>query len=72
MRLNANSMSKLYDLMIMSVKYQLLRMKFPEEIFQITMNHLNELVKILERTDPVYNKDILEFVRENINFFQKV
>jgi hypothetical protein len=72
MRLNANSMNKLYDLMTMSFKYQLLRMKFPEEIFQITMNHLNNLVKILERVDPVYNKDILEIVRENINYFQKV
>jgi hypothetical protein len=65
-------MSKLYDLMIMSFKYQLLRMKFPEEIYQITMNHLNELVKILERVDPVYNKDVLEIVRENIKYVEKV
>jgi hypothetical protein len=72
MRLNTNSMSKLFDLMMMSFKFQLLRIKFPEELFQITMTHLNELVNILEKVDPIYNKDILEIVRENIEYVNNV
>ena len=72
MRLNANSMGKLYDLMFMSFKYQILRMKFPEELFQLTMTHLNELIKILENIDPIYNKEILEIVRENMEFVNNV
>jgi len=41
MRLNSTSMSKLFDLMLMSLKLQILKTKFPEEIIQITMNHFN-------------------------------
>jgi hypothetical protein len=72
MRLNTNSMNKLYDLMMMTVKYQFLRIKFPEEIIQVTLNHLNELLLILENSDPVNNKDIIEVVKENINYVKKV
>ena len=72
MRLNASSMSKLFDLMLMSVKLQLLRTKFPEEIFQITMNHLNALVEILKTSDIKANADVLSLVYENIDYISRV
>jgi hypothetical protein len=72
MRLNASSMSKLFDLMLMSLKLQLLRIKFPEEIYQITMNHLNELVEILVKSNYKGNEDILKLVYENIDYTKQV
>ena len=65
-------MNKLFDLMLMSVKLQILRTKFPEEVFQITMNHLNALVEILRQFDPKANEDMINLVNENINYVNKV
>ncbi len=65
-------MSKLFDLMLMSLKLQLLRIKFPEEIYQITMNHLNELVEILVKSNYKGNEDILKLVYENIDYTKQV
>ncbi|TMW57618.1 hypothetical protein Poli38472_003543 [Pythium oligandrum] len=40
MRLNTNSMDKLYDLMRMGFKYQILSCSSADELLQVTMNHL--------------------------------
>ena len=40
MRLNANSMEKLYDLMTMALKSQIMRVKLPQQILIVTLNHL--------------------------------
>ncbi|RLN72755.1 hypothetical protein BBJ28_00006287 [Nothophytophthora sp. Chile5] len=40
MRLNTNSMDKLYDLMRMGFKYQVLSCSSADELLQVTMNHL--------------------------------
>ena len=42
MRLNKNSMDKLYDLMTMGLKFQLLSCRAPSQFLQITLNHLGE------------------------------
>lgn len=72
MRLNSTSMGKLFDLMLMTVKLQILRTKFPEEIYQITLNHLNALIEILKTTDEQANAELILLVKENINFINKV
>ncbi len=72
MRLNSTSMGKLFDLMLMSVKLQIIRTKFPEELFQITMNHLNALVEILKTFDSKGNEDVIGIVNENISYMNKV
>lgn len=72
MRLNTSSMNKLFDLMLMTVKYQMLRTKFPEEIYQVTMNHLNCLLDILIKFDEVGNQDAIQLVKENISYLIKV
>ncbi len=56
----------------MSVKLQLLRTKFPEEVFQVTMNHLNALVDILKNSDSKANEDVLNLVYESIDYVNKV
>lgn len=72
MRLNTTSMNKLFDLMLMSIKLQLCRIKFPEEILQITLNHLNALNEILNNFDNTANSDAKMCVKENIDFVNKV
>jgi hypothetical protein len=71
MRLNTSSMNKLFDLMLMTVKYQFLRIKYPEEIFQVTMNHLNALLDILIKSDEKTNEDVIQMVKESIAFVNK-
>lgn len=72
MRLNTSSMNKLFDLMMMSIKLQLNRIKFPEEILQITLNHLYTLNEILQGFDKNPNQASKIIVRENIESIQRV
>jgi hypothetical protein len=48
MRLNKTSMDKLYDLMSMGVKYQLLSCTLPIQFLQVTINHLEGLEKMID------------------------
>jgi len=68
MKLNASSMSKLFDLMLMSFKFQLLRTKFAEEIIQITLNHLHSVREILLSQNAEMNKDALQLLKDNITY----
>lgn len=47
MRLNKTSMDKLFDLMTMGVKYQMLSCKAPHQLLQITLNHLDSLKSMI-------------------------
>eukprot|EP01031_Cornospumella_fuschlensis_P035330 gene35330-42811_t len=48
MRLNKTSMEKLYDLMSMGVKYQLLSCTCPQQYLHVTINHLDSLMHLVE------------------------
>jgi hypothetical protein len=41
MRLSENSMDKLYDLMTMGCKYQLVTMRNPRQLIEVTLNHID-------------------------------
>ncbi|CAI5781838.1 Uncharacterized protein PODLI_1B030035 [Podarcis lilfordi] len=63
MRLNAPSMDKLYDLMTMAFKYQVLLCPRPKDILLITFNHLDaikdfiyEAPKTLAQVDATFRK----------------
>ncbi|CAJ0580756.1 unnamed protein product, partial [Mesorhabditis spiculigera] len=43
MRLNESSMDKLYDLITMTVKYQIQTIAMPEQVLTVTINHLDGL-----------------------------
>ena len=43
MRLNESSMDKLFDLMTMGFKYQLMACAYPQELLLVTLNHLYQL-----------------------------
>jgi len=78
MRLNANSMDKLYDLMLMAVKYQLLMCPRPSDILLITLNHLDsmrQLIKselVIELIDCVYQKLIKTYSHLSEGSFQLI
>lgn len=61
MRLNANSMDKLYDLMTMGFKYQMICCASPVHLTQVTLNHLESLSKI------VANPSVVELIDNAIS-----
>ena len=72
MRLNATSMSKLFELMLMSFKLELVRSRYPEEIYQITLNHLESIKEIIIKEDASKNKENLKTVNDVITNFKNI
>eukprot|EP00823_Brevimastigomonas_motovehiculus_P004426 TRINITY_DN2926_c0_g1_i1.p1 TRINITY_DN2926_c0_g1~~TRINITY_DN2926_c0_g1_i1.p1 ORF type:complete len:405 (-),score=112.69 TRINITY_DN2926_c0_g1_i1:478-1692(-) len=64
MRLNESSMDKLYDLMTMGFKYQVLSCVHPSDLIQVTLNHLDalralvksstETVKLIDKAQQLF------------------
>lgn len=44
MKLQTSSMNKLFDLMLMGVKMQILNLAYPEQLLKLTLNHIQELI----------------------------
>lgn len=55
MRLNESSMSKLFDLMLMGVKFQSVQTCYPEEIYHVTMRHLNTMAMLVKNSQTLGN-----------------
>ena len=53
MRLNESSMDKLFDLMTMGFKYQMLACSYPQELLHVTLNHLYQLRAKVDDAGPV-------------------
>ena len=70
MRLNATSMNKLFELMLMTLKLQILRTRYPEEIYQITVNHFEGVLSILKK---VYfsNSELESRIQEELLNFRQ-
>ena len=51
MRLNKCSMDKLYDLMCMGFKYQVISCNCPQQYLQVTLNHLETLKNLLHNDE---------------------
>jgi hypothetical protein len=50
MKLNAVSMGKLFDLMLMGMKYQITSCAYPDEIYQVTMTHLTSMAALVKNS----------------------
>jgi hypothetical protein len=72
MRLNATSMSKLFELMLMSLKLEIVRTRYPEEIYQVTLNHLTSIKDILIKMDKELNKDLIERLENIISRYVEI
>lgn len=70
MKLNATSMSKLFDLMLMGFKYQVLSMATPDELYHITMTHLNTIATLVKgsASEVLVNDSITLFKSLSQNF----
>lgn len=64
MRLNRNSMDKLYDLMTMGTKYQIISCAAPQQILHITLQHLESIKKFIE--DASEFRDLLQVAIDKI------
>ena len=71
MRLNTTSMNKLFELMLMTLKLQILRTRYPEEIYQITLNHffgVIEIMKIIDSSDT----GLIDIINTTMNNFMNI
>ncbi|KAK9806807.1 hypothetical protein WJX72_003504 [[Myrmecia] bisecta] len=60
MRLSPTSMDKLYDLMVMGVKYQLLCCRKAQELLQVTVTHLHTVKALVTDPSIVDSMDLVE------------
>jgi len=67
MRLNKQSMEKLYDLMIMGFKYQVIKCTSPFQVLQISLHHL-EIMKSLVKSD-VIEKSVQSAIDLSLNMY---
>ena len=70
MRLNTTSMNKLFELMLMTLKLQVLRTRYPEEIYQITVNHFEGVLSILKKVNST-NPELQARVEEELMVFKE-
>ena len=71
MRLNTTSMNQLFELMLMTLKLEILRSRYPEEIYQITLNHYLGIIEILNSIENEDNS-LLERVKEEMLNFKQI
>jgi len=64
MRLNTNSMDKLYDLMTMGTKYQILAASHPYDMLQATLTHIDNVTKMVEGSAEIVR--LIENTRQRL------
>ena len=71
MRLNPTSMNKLFELMLMTLKLQILRTRYAEEIYQVTLNHFNGVIEIINMIIPT-DTNLINMVKDSMDNFINV
>ena len=71
MRLNTTSMNKLFELMLMTLKLQILRTRYPEEIYQIVINHFYGVIEIMKMIDP-NDTELIDILKNAMNNFMNI
>ena len=71
MRLNTTSMNKLFELMLMTLKLQILRTRYPEEIYQIVINHFYGVIDIMKMIDP-NDTELIDMLKNAMNNFMNI
>eukprot|EP01065_Artemidia_motanka_P003915 TRINITY_DN1188_c0_g1_i1.p1 TRINITY_DN1188_c0_g1~~TRINITY_DN1188_c0_g1_i1.p1 ORF type:complete len:375 (+),score=110.82 TRINITY_DN1188_c0_g1_i1:115-1239(+) len=69
MKLSADSMDKLFDLVVMGVKYQTLSVRHPCELIDITLNHVDYIANLVKGSGT--SADIVAKARDNFCRFAK-
>lgn len=68
MKLQKSSMDKLFELMLMGVKFQMLSVKYPEEVLQVTYNHLKNLREMVRGSSAEENVNSVFTQLRNVRF----
>ena len=63
-------MNKLFELMLMTLKLQILRSRYPEEIYQITLNHFFGILEILNSIEND-DRSLIERIEEEMENFKQ-
>ena len=63
MRLNESSMDKLYDLMTMGFKYQIMSCSQASDILQVSLNHVDLIGIVCENSDCA---SLIDFTRKQL------
>ena len=71
MRLNTTSMNKLFELMLMTLKLQIIRTRYPEEIYQIVINHFYGVIEIMKMIDP-NDTELIDMLKNAMNNFMNI
>ena len=71
MRLNTTSMNKLFELMLMTLKLQILRTRYPEEIYQIVINHFYGVIEIMKMIDQ-NDTELIDMLKNAMNNFMNI
>ncbi|CAH2221905.1 Hypothetical predicted protein [Pelobates cultripes] len=71
MRLNQASMDKLYDLMTMAFKYQVLLCPRPKDILLVTFNHMDAIKEFIRESPSILNQ-VDETFRQLIDTYNSI
>lgn len=72
MKLNETSMNKLFDLILMTMKLLILRMRTPEELITITNNHLQTIIQILKTHLSSESKKSIDLIQCQLKFYNSL
>jgi hypothetical protein len=64
-------MNKLFELMLMTLKLQILRTRYPEEIYQIVINHFYGVIEIMKMIDP-NDTELIDMLKNAMNNFMNI
>ena len=69
MKLNATSMNKLFDLMLMGVKYHFLSCASPDDLYHVTLTHLQSIADLIKGSSAeiLVNDTITQFKQMSAN-----
>ena len=78
MKLNSNSMDKLYDLMTMAVKYQVLMCHNPRHLIALTLNHLDAILSyvtcpsVAANVEAAFNQFVQNYASMTLGDLQSI
>lgn len=68
MRVDSDSMEKLYDLMIMAFKYQTVKCSNPKDLLQVTVNHLDNVLTFVSSNSAV-RKSVTDIFHRTVDLY---
>nr|XP_039257319.1 protein OSCP1-like [Styela clava] len=71
MRVDADSMEKLYDLMVMTFKHQVIKCPNPRDLLQVTLNHFDEILQFVS-SNAEAKKLVMESFKQSVKLYDEM